>query len=65
MRQRRSGPTRHIAQIDPELTDPRTGVEYCADAPVGCGLPASHPIHDVPQMTDDQRDHEDRRVGER
>ena len=59
------GPTRHVAQVDPELTDPRTGVEYCADAPVGCGLPASHPIHDMPQRTDEEQAAEARRIGER
>jgi hypothetical protein len=62
---RRSGPTRHVAQVDPELTDPRTGVEYCADAPVGCGLPIGHPIHNMPEREQDERAHEQRRIGER
>lgn len=62
---RRSGPVRHAVRIDPELTDPRTGVEYCADAPHGCGLPATHPIHDLPEREQDERDHEERRMGER
>lgn len=61
---RRGGPTRHHARIDPQLTDPRTGMEYCADAPQGCGLPRDHPIHDVPETQTEQRIHEARLLGE-
>ena len=51
----RSGPTRHHPTEDP--TDPG----WCTT----CNLKITNAIHDVPQRTDEQREHEARKVGDR
>lgn len=51
----RRGPVRHVYVDDPEWEG------YC----LGCHLPERNAIHDVPERTDEDREHEQRRTGER
>lgn len=55
MAKRRNGPTRHVFVEDPDWDD------VC----FACKLPPGNAIHDVPRRTDEQREHEARKVGER
>ena len=56
------GPTRHPFVEDvPSDTDPATGVQYCGR----CHLPASNAIHDLPERSEQEREHEQRRIGDR
>lgn len=57
----RSGPTRHVFVEDPEWSDPHMDEYYCRT----CRLRRENAIHDLPQRTDEQREHEARRTGER
>jgi len=56
----RRAPRRHQFVDDPELRDERTGEQWCL-----CGLPADNQIHELPERDETEREHEQRRVGER
>lgn len=51
---------RHQFVDDPDMKDPRTGAQWCL-----CGLPADNEVHQLQPRTDEERDAENRRMGER
>lgn len=59
-RVRRGNPTRHHFAHDGDEPDAR-GVRWCAT----CNLAETNAIHEMPETTEEQREHEARRVGER
>lgn len=58
---RRSGPVRHVFVEDPEWSDPATDLYVCRE----CRLVKANAVHDLPEIGDEQREHEARKVGER
>jgi hypothetical protein len=50
----------HTFLPDPGATDQPDGEPRC----VACELPRRHRSHDVPERTDEEREHEARRMGE-
>lgn len=56
----RNGPTRHLFVEDPEWSDPGSGLYACKV----CRLSPGNAIHDLPEVTEEQRAHERRRIGE-
>ncbi len=51
---------RHQFVDDMEMRDPRTGTQVCQ-----CGLPAENDVHRLPRRSDEEREAEMRRTGER
>lgn len=49
---------RHHFAEDPAMRDGRTGQQWCL-----CGLPADNVIHRLPDRSDEEREHERRRMG--
>lgn len=58
----KTGPTRHpFVDDDPPDVDPQRGVHYCGT----CFLPSTNAIHEMPERDEEERQHEQRRIGER
>ena len=57
----RRGPTRHMFVEDPDNVDPIDRMQWCSR----CNLPAQNSVHQLPDVSEEQRDNEARRTGER
>lgn len=57
---KRRRPRTHLLVVDETLTDPLTGAKYCL-----CGLAADNERHHLSGRSEQEREHEARRMGER